>query len=214
VLTSNEWGSWSNQLVLAERSGLKAVIPTWVKAGSAAGQPVITGSFAGYSAPIYLQARNTATSPWYTVASRIASSGTFRFELGAAGSRQYRVLVANHQESESRAYFGSYSPTVAMTVQINPYNVSWIPNVVRRGQTAMAGMFHSPAPTGTVILQRWTGKTWSVVGPVHTASGYARGYVKGAAPGRVAYRYYLPAVTVNGMWYAAAYSPNFVLTTV
>lgn len=214
VVTSNEWGTSSARVASAGDTALKAVIPTWVKSGSPASQPAITGTFGGKTAPIYLQARNTATSAWYTVASQQSYNGTFKFELGAVGSRQYRVLVPNHLDANSgAAYFGNYSPTVAMTVQANPWSVGFNPGTVRRGQTSMAAMFHSPAAVYSVILQRWTGTTWSTVGPVKTASGYARGYVKGAAPGRVAYRYYLPATTVKGLWYAAAYSPNFVLTT-
>jgi hypothetical protein len=213
VVTSNEWGGRSARIAGAGGSGLKAVIPTWVKSGNSISQPTITGTYAGRNAPVYLQARKTATSPWYTVASQQRSDGTFRFSLGASGSRQYRVLVPNRVDSDGTGYFGSYSPTVATTVQVNSWGALWTPATIRRGQMATAELSHSPVCSYTVILQRWTGKTWSTVGPVRTDGGVARGFVKGAAPGRVAYRYYLPAVAVNGYWYAAAYSANFVLST-
>ncbi|WP_344182223.1 hypothetical protein [Kribbella lupini] len=214
VLTSNEWGSRSSEVVTAATSGLTAVIPAWVKSGSPLSEPAITGTFAGDSAQVILQARNTATSPWYVVASQMNYEGTYRLGLGAVGSRQYRVQVPNRvNEFSNVVHFGGFSQTQAMTVQNNAWSVRWEPAAVKRGQTAMAAMSHSPAAVYSVILQRWTGTTWSTVGPVKAASGSARGYVKGGALGRVAYRYYLPATTVKGLWYAAAYSPNFVLTT-
>jgi hypothetical protein len=213
VLASNEWGAVSRRLGGASASGLKAVIPTWVKSGTATSQPAITGTVAARTAPVYLQARNTATSPWYTASSQQAVNGTFRFPLGASGSRHYRVLAPNYTDGAGIGYFGSYSAAVATTVQVNPYGARFTPATVRRGQTATAEVRHSPTCSYTVILQRWTGKTWSTVGPVRTNLGGARGYVKGAAVGRVAYRYYFPALTLNGYKYAAAYSANFVLTT-
>lgn len=215
VVTSNEWGSFTRRVAGAAAGGLKAVVPTWVKSGSPTSQPAITGTTAAGDAPVYLQARNTATSPWYTVSSQRSFNGTFRFPLGASGSRQYRVFTPNYVEEPSRtAYFGSYSPTVATTVQVNPWSARFTTATVRRGQTATAEVRHSPTCNYAIVLQRWTGKTWSTVGFVRTQSGVGRGYVKSAAVGRVAYRYYLPAVTVNGYKYAAAYSANFVLTTI
>ncbi len=214
VVAGNEWGTLGRTVVTAALSGLTAVIPAWVKSGSPVSEPAITGTFGGDSAQVILQARNTATSPWYVVASQMNYEGSYRFGLGAVGSRQYRVQVPNRaDEFSSTVYFGGFSQTQAMTVQNNAWSVRWEPAVVKRGQTSMASMAHSPAAVYSVILQRWTGMTWSTVGPVKAASGYARGYVKGGAPGRVAYRYYLPATTVKGLRYAAAYSPNFVLTT-
>ncbi|WP_143466116.1 hypothetical protein [Kribbella sp. ALI-6-A] len=213
VLASNEWGTVSRRLGGASASGLKAVIPTWVKSGTATSQPAITGTVAARTAPVYLQARNTATSPWYTASSQQAVNGTFRFPLGASGSRHYRVLAPNYTDTAGIAYFGSYSAAVATTVQVNPWGARFTTATVRRGQTATAEVRHSPTCSYTVVLQRWTGNTWSTVGYVRSNVGLARGYVKSAAVGRVAYRYYLPAVTVNGFKYAAAYSPNFVLTT-
>jgi hypothetical protein len=214
VLASNEWGTVNRRLGGASALGLKAVIPTWVKSGSPTSQPAITGTVAARNAPVYLQARNTASSAWYTASSQQAANGTFKFLLGASGSRHYRVLAPNYTDAAGIAYFGSYSAAVATTVQVNTWGARFTPATVRRGQTATAEIHHSPVCSYAIVLQRWTGKAWNTVGYVRTGPGGGRGYVKGAAPGRVAYRYYLPAVTVNGFKYAAAYSPNFVLTTI
>ncbi|GAB3816857.1 hypothetical protein [Kribbella italica] len=213
VVASNEWGTVSRRLGGASAGGLKAVIPAWVKSGSPTSQPAITGTVTARNAPVYLQARNTATSPWYTASSQQAVNGRFKFLLGASGSRHYRVLVPNFTDAAGIGYFGSYSASVATTVQVNTWGARFTPATVRRGQTATAEVRHSPTCSYAVVLQRWTGKTWSTVGFVRTDLGVARGYVKGAAAGRVAYRYYFPALTLNGYKYAAAYSANFVLTT-
>ncbi|MEV6285290.1 hypothetical protein [Kribbella sp. NPDC051770] len=215
VVATNEWGSFSSDLVRAEPSRLTAVIPAWAKAASPLSGPAITGTFGGDRAQVILQARTTASSPWSVVASQPNYDGTYRFDLGASGSRQYRVQVPNRADDRSNVvYFGGFSQAQTTTIQVNPYDVRWMPTTVKRGQTATALLSSSPAANYTAILQRWTGKTWSTVGPVTTATGLARGYVKGGALGRVAYRYYVPAMTVKGLPYAAAYSANFVLTTV
>jgi hypothetical protein len=124
------------------------------------------------------------------------------------------VLAPNYTDSAGIAYFGSYSAAVATTVQVNPWGARFTSATVRRGQTATAEVRHSPTCNYAIVLQRWTGKTWSTVGYVRTEGGVGRGYVKSATVGRVAYRYYLPALTLNGYKYAAAYSANFVLTTI
>ncbi len=214
VLASNEWGTVSRRLGGAAAGGLKAVIPAWVKSGSPTSQPAITGTVAARNAPVYLQARNSATSAWYTASSQQAVNGAFKFLLGASGSRHYRVLAPNYTDGAGIAYFGSYSATVATTVQVNPWGARFTSATVRRGQTATAEVHHSPTCNYAIVLQRWTGKTWSTVGYVRTERGVGRGYVKSAAAGRVAYRYYLPALTLNGYKYAAAYSQQFVLTTI
>lgn len=215
VVAANEWGSQTARVVSAAGGGLTAVIPTWVRSGTPTEQFAITGRFAGRSSLVYLQARNSATSAWYTAATQEASNGTFRFPLGTSGSRHYRVLLPNHLDHGGvSAYFGSYSQAVATTVQVNTWGARFTPATVRRGQTATAELTHSPYCNYAIVLQRWTGKAWSTVGYVRTESGRARGFVKGAAPGRVTYRYYLPSVVLNGYHYAAAYSANFVLTTI
>jgi hypothetical protein len=86
-------------------------------------------------------------------------------------------------------------------------------STIRRGQLGEARLSVSPAAATTAVLQRWNGTTWTTVGPVAVRAGQGVGYVRGATAGRVAYRFYVPASVYRGATYAAAYTPNFVLTT-
>ena len=175
-------------------------------------QADVTGTFSAMSAQVILQARNTSTSPWYTVAAQTFHESRYRYELGLAGSRQYRVLVASVQE-EPWAYFAGYSQVGAMTVQMNGWS-SLTENSGRRGQTVRTHLQVRPKIDVKVRLERWNGKTWTTVGPVQVDDGNGYAYLKGVTPGRVAYRYYIPSGWIKGMWYAAKYTPNFFVTTV
>lgn len=212
VSAQNEWGTrGAGSRVYAQRGGLTAKIPTWVVASSA--QAKITGTFASPKAQIVLQARNSSTSPWYVVASQTCYDGKYEFDLGAAGSRQYRVAMPN-TPVDHFAYFGGYSPIVSTTVQISPYSAFFSNATIRRGESGQARLYMSPSIVGKAILQRWNGKTWITVGSVAIANGMGVGYVRSTTPGRVAYRYYVPSATLKGLSYAAAYSRTFVLTTI
>ena len=213
VAAQNEWGvGKTGAFVQIFPNRLTAVIPTWVKVNSA--QARITGTFAPGNAQIVLQARNTPTSAWYAVASRHFWDNKYSFELGYAGSRQYRVAMTNTVDDFwGSGWFGGYSKVGAMTVQITAH-AGFSNFELRPGQTTIAQLSMAPAIVGKAILQRWNGKVWSTVGPVPIANGFGRGYIRGAALGRVAYRYYLPSGWVKGMWYAATYTPTFAITTV
>ncbi|TWD79840.1 hypothetical protein FB561_0906 [Kribbella amoyensis] len=187
-----------------------ASIPAWVRADTS--QNTVRGTFTGSGHDkVILQARNSATSPWYTVGWQNFTNNQYAFDMRAAGSRQYRVQLPNTVKGE-RAFFGGYSPVVSTTVQTSVGANFWNPTI-RVGQTSRAAVYMRPYLVGHARLERWNGKTWTLVGPVPIANGLGFGYIRGATPGRVAYRYYIPAGTLNGQWFAAAYSTTFVLTT-
>jgi hypothetical protein len=141
------------------------------------------------------------------------SVGSFDFRVSSPGTRQYRVLIAN-RSSLSSAYFGGATAPVTTTTAHKPYTARFYTPTVRRGQTAVAELGVAPAFSGKVSLQRWNGKTWTGVKDVAINQGYAKGTFPANLLGRVAYRYYVPARTWKGLVVAAAYSPNFVLTTI
>jgi hypothetical protein len=211
VAARNEWGGYSGVNLTIGHAGLKAVIPAWAQVNSP--QAKITGTFEPAQAQVVLQARNSATSPWYVVASKLFQSQRFEFGLGASGSRQYRVALPTiRDDAKSEGWFGGYSQVVATTMQ-QAGRASWAQPVVQRGATAKAPLVITPGLTSKAVLQRWTGTTWATVGSVSVTNGRGEGVIRVTTPGRVAYRYYLPAASLNGLPYAAAYTPNFVLTT-
>ncbi|ONI68411.1 hypothetical protein BWI15_36065 [Kribbella sp. ALI-6-A] len=212
VAARNEWGGYAGVDLTIGYAGLKAVIPAWAQVNSP--QAKITGTFEPAQAQVVLQARNSASSPWYVVASKLFQNRQFEFDLGASGSRQYRVALPTiRDDAKSEGWFGGYSQVVATTMQ-QAGRASWVQPVVQRGATAKAPLIITPGLTSKAVLQRWTGTTWATVGSVSVANGRGEGVIRVTTPGRVAYRYYLPAASLNGLPYAAAYTPNFVLTTV
>lgn len=212
VGAQNEWGpGWAGVDLTIGNAGLEAAIPAWAQVNSP--QAKITGTFEPAQAQVVLQAQNAANSPWYVVSSRVFQNGRFEFDLGASGSRRYRVALPTiRDDAKSEGWFGGYSQVVATTMQ-QAGQASWAQPVVPRGATAKAPLVITPGLSSKAVLQRWTGTTWATVGAVPVANGRGEGVIRVTSPGRVAYRYYLPAASLNGLPYAAAYTPNFVLTT-
>jgi hypothetical protein len=211
LLSQNEWFTGlSSEWIAAQQTKFTASIPAWVVAGS---DTVISGTYTG---PEYvratLQARNSATSPWYAVASYDLFDHTYRFAVASRGTRQYRVAFGNSTASYVRAWFGGYSPAVTTTTQQKAVASLSTPKTFA-GQKVPAYLTVYPAVNGTVTLQRWNGKAWTVVGNVALTNGDATGIIHQTTVGSTAYRYYVPAHTFNGLGVAAAYSQQFVLTT-
>jgi hypothetical protein len=214
VSATNEWmtsGSGAN--VYARANDLKVTIPTWIVYGNEA---AIMGSV--YPTPItrslVLQARNSPTSPWYVVSNEYTAGAIYFRLFPGAGTRQYRVAVANYASGQV-AYFGGYSAPVTTTVQqkarATPQSSA---GHVFLGLTTPVYLDVQPAVTGKAVLQRWNGKAWTTVGNVPLKNGFGTGNIRGAALGRVAYRYYVPTHTWRGLPVAATYSQQFVITTI
>jgi hypothetical protein len=107
------------------------------------------------------------------------------------------------------ASFGAYTAPAASTTQLRALaGFSWTQITV--GWTNEALLSVAPGINTTATLQRWNGKTWTTVGPVKVTNGHGVGYIRTASPSRVAYRYYVPASTYGGLYFAAAYTPTFV----
>ncbi|WP_133797853.1 hypothetical protein [Kribbella caucasensis] len=193
VFAQNEWGTEIGAQVFGSSIKPTATMPAWVLADTS--QNRISGT-AAYGVRVILQARNSASSPWYTVGWETFLHDWYAFDLRAAGSRQYRVQVPN-TKAGIWAYFGGYSPVVSTTVQIRASAHFWA-SEIRVGQTSRAALSMSPYLVGHARLERWNGKTWTLVGPVPIANGYGWGYIRGTTPGRVAYRYYVPSGYTSG----------------
>ncbi|ONI68407.1 hypothetical protein BWI15_36045 [Kribbella sp. ALI-6-A] len=209
VAQVNEWGPSTAKLVDAAASAPTLTVPSWVVYDNLLD---LTGEIAGTDPrTVILQARNTPAGAWYTVASRVNTTGSYRFTFQSTPSRQYRVQVPN-TTAGARVWYGGYSAIGTNNVQHKVYGVFPRPTI-NRGETARAALTVHPAYNGTAVLQRYSGTAWTTVGPVGFTSGIGNGYVRSTAPGRVSYRYYVPTATVGGGTYHAAYSSIFVLTT-
>lgn len=208
VAESNEWGATKGWLVGVRRSAPTLSVPALHKFGDLF---TASGSFAGFDArPVFLQARNTPTSPWYVVASRVFSGGRYSFLLQNSAPREYRVQIPNTAGADA-VWFGGYSPVVTSQVQLN-VNLGIPYPTVRRGTEGTMTLTVYPLAPLTAVLQRWNGKAWTTVGPVRAAAGTAYGYVFHQVPGKYSYRYYVPNTVYRGATYLAAYSQTAVLT--
>jgi hypothetical protein len=212
VVARNEWSAGPAMAELTARpTKLTAKIPTWATYDK---WVMITGTFDSGPAVrgVVLQARNSATSPWYVIGGNSFDNGQYWLEAISRGTRQYRVALPN-MITGTAAYFGTYSAPVTMTTQQVARSARFLTTTLKYGAEARAELLTNPAITGKVSLQRWNGKTWTLVKDVAITNGRAVGTFPARQPGRVAYRYYIPARTWNGLFVAATYSPNFVLTT-
>jgi hypothetical protein len=210
VVAHNEWGdSDGGARVIADQAQVTAKVPAWAVYQS--GTSKITGTYAPTQAwrQVVLQARNTSTSPWYVVGTTTSRDGRFSFTLGTGGSRQYRVAIPNAVEPENVASFGVYSAPAASTTQLSTL-ARFSYTQIGTGSTNQAELTVFPAVNTTATLQRWNGKAWATVGPVKVTNGRGVGYIRTASPSRVAYRYYVPASTYGGLYFAAAYTQTFV----
>ncbi|MEV6285291.1 hypothetical protein [Kribbella sp. NPDC051770] len=206
----NEWGNqFYRRLLTAEATRLTATVPSWVVYQDSAR---VAGTYtpSAESRPVALQARNSSTSPWYVVASAVFRGGTFGFQLGTGGSRQYRVVTPTATYSAGAVIaYGAATAPVASTTQLRTSGFfagdPIIPNMRNT-----AGVYVYPGVNTTAQLQRWTGKAWSAVGPVAVKAGTGYGSVVATKPGRTAYRFYVPASSFGGARFAAAYTNTFV----
>jgi hypothetical protein len=214
VSATNEWlTTAAGATVRTVQSQMKVKIPTWNVYGT---DTTITGtvvSTAPQHRTLVLQARNSTTSPWYTVKNSWTKGEIWVDIAPGSGTRQYRLWVANYAENGD-AYFGGYSAPVTMTVQQKAIATPQWSGRVNLGWTIPLFVDVQPLVNGKAVLQRWNGKAWTTVGNVAVKNGYGTGYVKATALGRVAFRYYVPAHTWRGLPVAATYSQQFVVTTI
>ncbi|TWD79841.1 hypothetical protein FB561_0907 [Kribbella amoyensis] len=210
VVAHNEWGGqFPTTMVTANATRITAHVPSWAVYDS---DSVVTGTYtpADQQRQVVLQARNSSTSPWYTVRSITARGGRFEFPLGTGGSRQYRVTAPTSQYYNGALVYNAASTApAASTTQLRVLGAFWYTQILA-GWTNEARLYVAPKVNTTATLQRWNGKTWTTVGPVKVKNGYGVGYIRTTAKGRTAYRYYVPATTYAGVYFAAAYTQNFV----
>jgi hypothetical protein len=212
VAPSNEWGAGPAGAQVAGRTPHRT--PHGPARGLYGTESLIQGSYGQpVERQVVLQARNSATSAWYVVGTTVGTTaGSYTFRVTNRGTRQYRVLTASFLSGAQIWYGGSTAPATLTTAH-RVTSANFYTPTIKRGQTATADLNVDPRFTGRVDLQRWSGTTWVHVKDVLINSGFARGQFVSTTPGRVAYRYYVPTTTVNGLPVAAVYSPNFVLTT-
>ncbi|GAB2554820.1 hypothetical protein [Kribbella endophytica] len=210
VAPYNEWGSqFERKLVTAEATRLTAKIPAWAVYNQSS---QVTGTYtpAGERRQIVLQARNSSTSPWYTVSSSTFTGGKFSFPFGTGGSRQYRVVAPTVSfYAGALIAYGATTATVASTTQLGVSGFfSW--TAIGTYMRNPTGVYVYPQVSTTATLQRWNGKAWTTVGPVQVKAGTGWGSIVATKVGRTAYRYYVPAAMSGGTRFAAAYTNTFV----
>jgi hypothetical protein len=190
-------------------AGLTTKIPTWVLFGHAT---IITGTVADTAAarPVVLQARNSPTSPWYVVSTQSVRL-TYRFQVPAPGTREYRVVVPNASGGLGVSY-GATSAAVKTTTQNYIRHAEVATTPVTRSYYADFELYVDPRATFTAHLQRWNGKAWVAVGNIALRQGYGQYVFRTTTPGRFVYRFYVPATKSNGLPTAATYTNNLVLT--
>jgi hypothetical protein len=170
---------------------------------------------------VVLQARNSPTSPWYAVTTMMAPTETGNYSFSVlARSREYRIAVPGHSRTEGNGFdewtllYGGYSALMKSVAYQRVYGKFTTPKI-RVGQTASAqAMLSVSVPTSVVALQRWNGKTWVFVQNITLKNNVGYAKVTSKTAGVATYRMYSPNLTKDGMLVAAAYSPNFTLTTV
>jgi hypothetical protein len=213
VRARNEWSTDAAGAKVAVRSArLTMQVPS---RGFYGRESLIQGNYGQpVQRQVILHARNSATSPWYVVGTTVGNpSGGYAFRVTNRGTRQYRVVTVGFA-SAYEVWYGAVSAPATLTTVHRVTSAGFYTPVLKPGQTATADLNVDPRFNGRVHLQRWNGKTWVHVKDVLINSGFARGQFVSTIPGRVAYRYYVPNITFNGLFVAATYSPNFVLTTV
>lgn len=170
---------------------------------------------------VVLQARNSPTSAWYAVTTMMAPTETGNYSFSVlARSREYRIAVPGHSRSEGNGFdewtllYGGYSAVMKSVAYQRVYGKFTTPKI-KVGQTASAqAMLSVTLPTSVVALQRWNGKTWVFVQNITLKNNVGYAKVTSKTAGVSTYRMYSPNLTKDGMLVAAAYSPNFTLTTV
>jgi hypothetical protein len=208
VSAYNEWSeATTNSMLRTYGTGVAAKVPAWAVYNR---RSSVTGTYtpATEDRQIVLQARNTATSAWYTVSSKTFRDGKFEFPFGTGGSRQYRVVAPATWFGTSLAY-QAVTPATSSTTQLDVFGFFVSPQIGTYDRNT-AGVYVYPQANTTATLQRWNGKAWTTVGPVQVKNGTGKGYIIAPKAGRTAYRYYLPATLYGGARFAAAYTNTFV----
>ncbi|MGC4944257.1 hypothetical protein [Kribbella sp. DT2] len=159
---------------------------------------------------ITLQARDSATGPWYVVGpGKTDAAGNYKFALRTPGTREYRVTVGGTSTMRPAT---SPAGTVRATTRV--VSAKFIDPTITVGTQPQAYLWVDPAGTQKAALQfknasgAWQGLTYKTL--------YAgRGLV--AFPwnvrGTFQFRWWIPASTTStGLPVEAAYSGVFSLT--
>jgi hypothetical protein len=212
VRAQNEWDAGPpSEWVRGRLVAFTTSIPRWVLADA---PTVVSGTFSGPpTVRVTLQARNTAASAWYVVSSADFSGGRYRFSLASRGTREYRVAVANTVTSTpSTVWYGGYSAPVTTTTQMTVWPTVYREPAPVGSGLARIGLSIMPGIDGRGELQRWNGKTWTLVGYVFTKHGYGDAYLSSKVASRFAYRFYVPTHRFGAVTVAASYSATFYQT--
>jgi hypothetical protein len=209
VRSANEWAQASDsERAQVRASSITASIPSWVVANN---NTVISGTYTGLpAAKVTLQARNSASSAWYVVASTDFTGNKYKFAIPSVVTRQYRVALPNRSTGVT-AWLGGYSGAKTTTVQ-QKVTTTGSETVYRRYSPSQMSVYINPALDGQVALQRWNGKTWVLVDLLNVRFGWVNRWIPTTVLGSFTYRIYSPNQVYRGSLVAAAYSPNFVIT--
>jgi hypothetical protein len=161
---------------------------------------------------VVLHGRNTTTSPWYAIGSRVTdANGHFRFDVAAAGTRQLRTLVLATSDPTAPGLGVVTEPvTVASTVRV--LSARFVDPSVRRGQRVTALLSVYPYSNGVATLQRWDGHRWIGVKWVSLQNGLGWYAFTASTLGTTAFRFVVPPlVAPNRLPVAGTTTHTFAL---
>jgi hypothetical protein len=162
---------------------------------------------------VALQARTTASTPWYLVGVTLSSStGAFTFAPTALGTRQYRVVVRDVYDAVGLGLGVTSGAGTALT-KARVLSATFADPTATYGQRVTARVKISPPVNVRTTLQRWDGKAWRDLKWVTTSGGYGAYTFSAAQRGRFAYRFLVPAFSYAGRPLSGQVSANFLLTT-
>ena len=178
------------------------------------------GEYAG-PATVVLQARDTATSPWYTVGSQQVPTGA-DVTLRPTGywTREFRIIIPTHvrlgvsnSPHAPAVVYSSTSVPFTGTVKAKTYSAKFLDNTATYGQKVTAYIKVAPTTIAKATLQRWNGTSWTSVKYVYLTNGQGSYTFTSTTRGTTTWRFWIDGVTSGTHTVAANPSPTFTLYT-
>lgn len=162
--------------------------------------------------PVVVQARNGPASAWVSVASTSAGpTGTYSVQIGAAGTRQYRVVAVN-QDFGLSLRVGTASTPTTTRVPTRVLSAGFADSTVSYGAKVTARVSVSPAGRQRATLQRRDlAGVWRAVKWVYLTGGKGSYTFTATQRGSSYYRFAVPASTLNGLTVEAVSTAAFRL---
>lgn len=173
------------------------------------------GSYPQGDMRVYLQGRNSPTSPWYTIYSTISeyADGSYRFSLKNPGAREYRAFVAN-RAGNSVAQYGVTTAGRPMRATTRLLSAKFVVPVVASGTKAQAYLWVDPARSQQAVLQfKNTSGAWQGLTTKTLSAGRGIATFNWSRRGVTQFRWWVPASTApTGLRVDPIYTGAFALT--